>query len=300
MVLNKLFVDIEMEDTISSIDYNIDVEVKTSNWSSSNQTSKWIFEVESTLQIKYDDAHDGSSEILIMKLLAYLHIPLEQYTPQQWQFGLHNYNISHTSESERLKMNLTVDCGLGPIWDKFCDEVVDEPETFMKLYGLNHVINLNSKREVQHKLILDALTLILLTFCDGELVFPTRLKTLLEPRAPYIFLWKDLFLFENQIPMSLLKKVFWKCLENLVEPIWKKLELVLLHRIWAIHAYQMCRYIFVTKESYIGSLNIGKLKKCTHIFASVYQILCGKNEGREYIDGDSIIQSATRLKKIGI
>jgi len=100
--------------------------------------------------------------------------------------------------------------------------------------------------------------------------------------------------------MSLLKKVFWKCHENLVEPIWKKSKLVLLHRIWAIHTYQMCQYIFVTKESYICSLNIGKPKKCTYIFAGVYQILCGKNEGTEYIDGNSIIQSATRLKKVGI
>jgi hypothetical protein len=187
-----------MEDTISSIDYNIDVEAKTSNWSSNNQTFKWISEVESTLQTKYDDAHDGRSEILIMKLLDCLRIPLEQYTPQQWQFGLHNHNISHTSESKRLKMNLAVVCGLRPIWDKLCDEVVDEPEAFMKLYGLDHVINLNSKREVQHKLILDALTLILLTFCDGKLVFPTRLTTLLEPGTPYTFLWKDLFLFKNQ------------------------------------------------------------------------------------------------------
>jgi hypothetical protein len=289
-----------MEDTISNIDYNIDVEVKTSNWSSSNQTSKWISEVESTLQIKYDDAYDGRSEILIMKLPDCLRIPLEQYTPQQWQFGLHNRNISHTSESEKLKMNLAIACGLGPIWDKFCDEVVDEPEAFMKLYGLDHVNNLNNKREVQHKLILDALTLILLTFCDGKLIFPTRLTTLLEPGAPYIFPWKDLFLFENQIPMFLLKKVFWKCHENLVEPIWKKSELEFLNRIWAIHAYQMCRYIFVTNESYVESLNIGKLKKCTHIFVGVYQILCGKNEGREYIDGNSIIQSATCLKKVGI
>jgi len=288
-----------MEDTISSIDYNIDVEVKTSNWSSGNQTSKCIFEDESTLQIKYNDVHDGRSEILIMKLPDCLRIPLKQYTPQQWQFGLHNHNISHTSESERLKMNLAMACGLGPIWDKFCDEVVDEPKTFMKLYDLDHVINY-SKREVQHKLILDALTLILLTFYDGELTFPTRLTTLLEPGAPYTFLWKDLFLFKNQIPMSLLKKVFWKCHENLVEPIWKKSELDLLNRIWAIHAYRMCQYIFVTKDSYIDSLNISKLKKCTHIFAGVYQILCGKNEGREYIDGDSIIQSATCLKKLGI
>jgi hypothetical protein len=108
------------------------------------------------------------------------------------------------------------------------------------------------------------------------------------------------FLFKNQIPMSLLNKVFWKCHENLVDPIWKKLELELLNRIWAIHTYQMCQYIFVTNESYIDSLNIGKLKKCTHIFACVYQILCGKNEGRKYIDGDNIVQFATCLKKIGI
>ncbi len=64
MVLNKLFVDIEMEDTISNIDYNIDVKAKTSNWSFSNQTFKWISEVESTLQIKYDDAHDGRVKLL--------------------------------------------------------------------------------------------------------------------------------------------------------------------------------------------------------------------------------------------
>jgi hypothetical protein len=175
---------------------------------------------------------------------------------------------------------------------------VDEPEAFMKLYGLDHVNNLNSKREVQHKLIVNALTLILLTFCDGKLVFPTRLTTLLELGASYTFLWKDFFLFKNQIPMSLLNKVFWKCHENLVDPIWKKLELELLNRIWAIHTYQMCQYIFVTNESYIDSLNIGKLKKCTHIFAYVYQILCGKNEGRKYIDGDSIVQSTTCLKNL--
>ncbi len=70
---------------------------------------------------------------------------------------------------------------------------MDEPEAFMKLYGLDHVNNLNSKREVQHKLIVNALTLILLTFCDGKLVFPTRLTTLLELGASYIFLWKDFF-----------------------------------------------------------------------------------------------------------
>jgi len=64
VVLNKLFVDIEMEDTISNIDYNIDVKAKTSNWSSSNQTFKWISKVESTLQIKYDDAHDGRVKLL--------------------------------------------------------------------------------------------------------------------------------------------------------------------------------------------------------------------------------------------
>jgi hypothetical protein len=121
-------------------------------------------------------------------------------------------------------------------WNEFCDNVVHNlDEMVLKSYGLHPSNTTNfSKKEVQSLLTLDALTLLLVL---SSLLSPPcthssrpsrkeillnhficlletgglKIWALLRDGVAYNALWNDLFLFENQIPMDLLKNVISKC-----------------------------------------------------------------------------------------
>ncbi len=161
---------------------------------------------------------------------------MERYTPQQWQFGLHNRDPqASSSDSEVLKISLAAACKLNPDeWDKFCADVVDNPaDVMLKSYGIYSSVTELSPKEVQYLLTLDALTLVLLLssfsrapeseldqahFCWLPNLFIRSLvagdfniEALVKNRVAYCMMWDDLFLCENQIPMALMKKAISKC-----------------------------------------------------------------------------------------
>jgi hypothetical protein len=114
------------------------------------------------------EQNGGQGKVLIMKLTACRRKPDEQYTPEQWQFGLHNRNVQASTtvtsypESEGMKLRLAAACNLKPFtWDTFCAHVVDKPEKTMISYGLDHRVTIFNRKEVQYLLTLDALTLLL-------------------------------------------------------------------------------------------------------------------------------------------
>jgi hypothetical protein len=196
-------------------------------------------------------------------------------------------------------------------WTEFCDKVVHNPdEMVLKSYGLHPSVTTNfSKKEVQSLLTLDALTLLLvlsyLALCNSpseRLIedFISWLETgglefraLLNHGVAYNALMYDLFLFENQIPMDLLKNVISKCyllpkgqnphsdtfqeLNNPQSPLSKEF----LHKILMNLICQMCIEIFekpCSEEETLSDLidtnyPVGSLEDCAHIFACVYKIL---------------------------
>jgi hypothetical protein len=236
---------------------------------------------------------------------------LEQYIPKLWQFGLHNRDVLHPSESEDLKIALAAACELGP-WDEFCASVVDDPVGVLRAYGLDHSEPKFSMRQMQFLLTLDALTIFLVfvkytydDIFDERTQIGARLTALLEPRLEYLRLYRDPFLFENQFPIALLRKVISTCCEKLVRPnLTLMAPKLMLDNILKANLYCMCEYIFVPTEDHRAKIQKaypqGELEKCPHIVACVCSILCGQNLKRRSGATKITIQSATALKKAGI
>ncbi|CAK9190976.1 unnamed protein product [Sphagnum troendelagicum] len=114
---------------------NSDTEEHIANFISEELTSQWFIEFKTT--IERHEVREVRNEVLVRKLPACYRVPLEQYTPKQWHFGLHNRDVLHPSESEDLKIALAAASELGP-WDEFCVSVVDDPLGVLRAYGLDH------------------------------------------------------------------------------------------------------------------------------------------------------------------
>jgi hypothetical protein len=258
---------------------NSETEEQIANFISEKQTSQWFNEFKTIFE--RHEVREVRNDVLIMKLPASFRVPLEQYTPKQWHFGLHNRDVLHPSESEDLKIALAVACELGP-WDEFCVSVVDDPVGVLRAYGLNHGKPKFSMRQVQYLLTLDALTIFLVfAYYTFRATFVkmmqkgARLIALLEPIYwEYDHLPVDLFLFENQIPIAVLTKVINKCYEKLIEPNSRLMkQQYTLDTILKANVSRMCGHIFVLTEDHRAKIDKaypqGELEKCPHIVACV-------------------------------
>jgi len=207
---------------------NSGTEELKSNSESDRQESKWIRKIRSGLKAR--SGQNPGGDVPIIKLPALLRKPVECYTPQQWQFGLHNRDPqASSSESEVLKLSLAAACKLNPDeWDKFCADVVDNPADMMlNSYGIYSSVTELSTKEVQYLLTLDALTLVLVLsslsrvrqssvwlpnlFIESLVAGGFNIEALVKERVAFCGIWPDLFLCENQIPMALMKKAISKC-----------------------------------------------------------------------------------------
>ncbi len=238
---------VSLEDTMADTNNfvveskNSDVEAEKSgteelksNSESDRQESEWIRKIRSGLKAR--SGQNAGGYVPILKLPACLRKPVERYTPQQWQFGLHNRDPqASSSESEVLKISLAAACKLNPDeWDKFCADIVDNPADMMlKSYGIYSSATELSPQEVQYLLTLDALTLVLVLsslpraieseldqaqvcrlpdlFIGSLVAGGFNIEALVKDGVAYCMIWNDLFLCENQIPIALMKKVISKC-----------------------------------------------------------------------------------------
>jgi hypothetical protein len=240
-----------------------------------------------------------------MKLRACYRVPLEQFTPKQWSFGLHNRDVLHARQSEDLKIALATACELGP-WKEFCELVVDNPGGILKAYGLDHGEPMFNKKEVQYLLTLDALTIFFV------FVAYARPRTHVENIRNVVGLIRnrmswgyaqvpiDLFLFENQIPIFLLQNFITQCYRK-----WRVQETPgFLKAIVKANVLKMCKYIFKLTGDLPAKFHEAypedQLEQCTHIVACVHRILCGANFTRISQETTIILQSATSFKKAGI
>ncbi|CAM6071341.1 unnamed protein product [Sphagnum tenellum] len=288
---------------------NSDTEEQIANLISEEQTSQWFNEFKTTFE--RHEVREVRNDILIMKLPASIRVPLEQYTPRLWQIGLHNRDVLHPSESEDLKIALAAASELGP-WDEFCASVVDDPVGVLRAYGLDHSEPKFSIRQMQCLLTLDALTIFLVfakgtynDIYDERTQIGARLTALLKPSLEYHRLYNDLFLFENQIPIALLRKVISPYNEKLIGPNSPLMDQqYMLDMILKANVSRMCGHIFVLTEDHRAKIEKaypqGELENCPHIVACVYRILCGQNLKRRSGETTITIQSATALKKAGI
>ncbi|KAH8973400.1 hypothetical protein BDL97_01G045600 [Sphagnum fallax] len=288
---------------------NSDTKEQIANFISEEQTSQWFNEFK-TARNRHT-AREVSNDVLVRKLPACFRIPLEQYTPRLWQFGLHNRDVQHLSESEDLKIALAEACELGP-WDEFCASVVGEPVLVLRAYGLDHSEPKFSRGQVQYLLTLDALTIFMVftkytydRIFDQRTQISARLTALLDSRLEYVALYSDLFLFENQIPIYLLTNVISKYYEKCRGPNSIPMEQkLMLDMILKKNVSNMCGKIFVPTKDHWAKIEKeypqGELGNCPHIVACVYRILCGQNLERRAGKTTITIQSATALKKAGI
>ncbi len=259
------------------------------------------------------EQNGDQGKVLIMKLTACRRKPDEQYTPEQWRFGLHNRDVQASTtvtsyaESESMKLRLAAACNLKPFtWDTFCAHVVNDPKGTMSSYGLDHRVTIFNRKEVQYLLTIDALTLLLVltrhVIGSSELVDilakdTKAMDSLLLPKMQssnmqssnmpssnmqFIGLSDDLFLLENQVPMALLTKVMNKCSEILNDQKKPFSPQKLLDSSLKAIAKQMCLSVFTgptsDKEKFEASIEakflVGELEKCAHIFSCAYRILC--------------------------
>jgi len=282
---------------------NSGTEELKSNSESDWQESEWIHQIRSGLK-----APSAGSDVPIMKLPASLRTPVERFTPRQWQFGLHNRDPQASgSESQVLKIRLAAACKLNPDeWDKFCHDVVDNPEDMMlKSYGYSNGF---SRKEVRYLLTLDALKLVLVLssipsavklidlFIDTLVHGGFNIEVLLDGVSYYRFL-DDLYLCENQIPMVLMKKVITQCYGLLPDDEWKNKNAPelrelkdldstvteeLLVKILKAVAEITC-YMFFSEPcpdeiddfSELIDINykVGKLENCAHVFACIHKVM---------------------------
>ncbi|KAH8973379.1 hypothetical protein BDL97_01G044100 [Sphagnum fallax] len=288
---------------------NSDTEEQIANFISEEQTSQWFIELKTALE--RHEVREVRNDVLVRKLPACYRVPLEQYTPKQWHFGLHNRDVLHPSESEDLKIALAAACELGP-WDEFCASVVDDPVGVLRAYGLDHSEPKFSMRQMQCLLTLDALTIFLVFvndtyngIFDERNQIGARLTALLKPCLEYTPLYNDLFLFENQIPIALLRKVISTGYEKLIGPNSTLMDQqLMLDMILKAIVSDMCGRIFVLTKDHLAKIEEtypqGELEKCPHIVACVYRILCGQNLKTRSGGAKFRMPSATALKKAGI
>jgi hypothetical protein len=288
---------------------NSGAEELKSNSESDWQESEWIRKIRFGLTAR--SGQNAGGDVPIMKLPAFLRKPVERYTPQQWQFGLHNRDPqASSSESEVLKIRLAAACKLNPDeWDKFCADVVDNPADMMlKSYGIYSSVTELSPRDVQYLLTLDALTLVLVlsslvrvpeslpnAFIRSLVAGGFNIEALVEYEVAYSSIWDDLSLCENQIPMALMKKAISKCygllpeerksndhdlreLENPDSDVTKKLLDTILKSV----AFVMCSRFFAEpcpdKTEFLFNLidvnyEVGNLENCAHVFACVHKVM---------------------------
>ncbi|CAK9254948.1 unnamed protein product [Sphagnum jensenii] len=102
-----------------------DTKERIANFISEEQTSPWFNEFKTTF--RRHEVREVRDDVLVRKLPTSFRVPLEQYTPRLWQFGLYDRDVLHPSESEDLKIALAAASKLGP-WDEFCASVVDDPD----------------------------------------------------------------------------------------------------------------------------------------------------------------------------
>ncbi|KAH9574155.1 hypothetical protein CY35_01G041400 [Sphagnum magellanicum] len=288
---------------------NSDTEEQIANFISEEQTSQWFNEFKTTFQ--RHEVREVRNDVLVKKLPACYRVPLDQYNPYRWHFGLHNRDVLHTSESEDLKIALAAACELGP-WDEFCASVVDDPLGVLRAYGLDHSEPKFSMRQIQCLLTLDALTIFLVfvnhtynDIFDESTQIGARLTALLKPCLEYRRIYNDLFLFENQIPMALLRKVISTCYEKLIGLNLTLMDQqLMLDMILKANVSDMCERIFVLTKDHLAKIEKaypqGELEKCPHIVACVYRILCGENLKSRSGGTMITMPSATALKKAGI
>ncbi|KAH9555874.1 hypothetical protein CY35_08G140000 [Sphagnum magellanicum] len=317
-------------------------------WKSDEAKSEWIRKLE--LGLDSPACYDVEDRVLVMKLPDFKRKPVQHYTPQQWQFGLHNRDlqasttVASTTESEGLKISLAAACNLKSDrwdkdrdnrWDEFCDNVVDDPELIvLRSYGLHPSVATNfSRKEVQSLLTLDALTLLLvlsssalpnsysetlmnmfmLWFEKGGL----NIRALLKEGVAYTALRNDLFLFENQIPMNLLKKVISKSylllkgensysdyFQELMDP-YSDLRREFLHKILKNIVCKMCIQIFKKPcadikqfpDLFDVNYRVGDFDECAHIFACVYEVLTTFDSKKESSTATESIPDEDKTKK---
>jgi hypothetical protein len=292
------------------------------NFIADTKRPDWLIHIRNEIQ-----RHEGrgvSYNVLVMKLRACYRVPLGQYTPKQWVFGLHNRDVLHPGESEDWKLALAAACGLGPWedsrpWEDFCASVVGNPEDVLKAYGLDRSGPKFSMKEVQYLLTLDALTIF---FVFAQYLFTLDPLTILfvfdPPAIPiarmtagfnlirtrmswgYAHVLYDLFLFENQITLALLKNVVTRCYEN-----WGGVDSTsMFEEIVKANVLKMCGYIFELTGDIPAKFDMAypqnQLEQCAHIVVCIHRILCGANWQNTSQETKIIIQSATSLKKAGI
>jgi len=263
-----------------------DTKERIANFISEEQTSPWFNEFKTTF--RRHEVREVRDDVLVRKLPTSFRVPLEQYTPRLWQFGLHNRDVLHPSESEDLKIALAAASELGP-WDEFCASVVDDPVGVLRAYGLDHSEPKFSIRQMQCLLTLDALTIFLVfakdiynDIFDKRTQIGARLTALLKPSLEYDGLGIDLYLFENEIPIALLRKVISSYYEKLIGPNSTLMDQqLMLDMILKANASRMCKHIFVLTKHHWAKIQKaypqGELENCPHIVACVYRILCGEN-----------------------
>jgi hypothetical protein len=326
-------------------------------WKSDEAKSEWIRKLE--LGLDSPACYDEEDRVLVMKLPDFKRKPVEHYTPQQWQFGLHNRElqasttVASTTESEGLKISLAAACNLKSDrwdkdsdnhwdkdrdnrWDEFCNNVVDDPELMvLRSYGLHPSVATNfSRKEVQSLLTLDALTLLLVLsscalpnsyreetlmnmFMEWFEKGGLNIRALLKEGVDYTALRNDLFLFENQIPMNLLKKVISKSYllpkgENYYSNIFQELmdphsdlRRVFLHKILKNIVCKMCIEIFkkpcadITEFPDLFDVNypVGDFDQCAHIFACVYKVLTTFDSKKESSTATESIPDEDKTEK---
>jgi len=183
---------------------------------------------------------------------------------------------------------------------------VDDAEDVLKAYGLNHGEPKFSLSQVQYLLTLDALTIFFVFAHFSSTFTPVKEMEkgakLISTRISwgYVHVPIDLFLFENQIPIALLTKVYSKCYEKWgISNSPSTWDMLLKDNVLG-----MCGYIFKLPDDYMAKIEEayapGELEKCPHIFDCVYKVLCGKYLPRQPEGTKITIQSATDLKKAGI
>jgi len=210
---------------------NSDTEEQKSNSESDGQESAWIRKIRSGLKAR--SGQNAGGDVPIKKLAAPLRKPVACYTPQQWQFGLHNRDPqASSSESEVLKISLAAACKLNSddAWDEFCADVVDNPADMMlKSYGIYSSVPELSPKESQYLLTLDALTLVLVLSSSRRMPRSERdlfmgwlvpggfnIAALVKYGVAYCRFLDDLYLCENQIPMALMKKAIMALMKKAI------------------------------------------------------------------------------------
>ncbi|CAK9872092.1 unnamed protein product [Sphagnum jensenii] len=243
------------------------------------EDQSWASEVRSTIQ---NYKNGAAPEVLIRKVPNYLRVPPEQFTPTEWRFGLHNRELG-TSGAEGLKIavagyffaHLESDA-----WDNFCNDVVDDPVRYVRLYGLQDGFTKFSERQVKYLLALDALFLVVRD--EG---FGGRLQ--LDLPWYENCLMTEMVLLENQVPMDLLRKV-------------AKIMLTedSLHRV--LEDYMECLHsLSLNTSQNPDGAHYPDLVNCRHLLDCLYKTICGpdppKAAGR-YV----LIDSAVNLTLAGI